>query len=296
MPHALADAATLAQDPAARADDLHRAFADPDIAGVVSTIGGDDSIRMLRHLDLELLAANPKVFLGYSDSTILQMALLRAGVTSFYGPTIMAGFGENGGLHDYLVEGVRRTLFEPEAQLEWPENRDGWTVEHLAWSEPANQQRRRQLRPSSGWRWHGGPAREGTTVVGCLEVLDFLRGTEWCPSLDAAVLLLETSEDKPPPARVTYLLRSLAATGELHRLAGIVFGRPGGADLPVDEHLAYDEAILRVVREEEGLDELPVVTNVDFGHTDPIWTVPQGIQLRIDPAASTLTLLEPAVT
>jgi muramoyltetrapeptide carboxypeptidase LdcA involved in peptidoglycan recycling len=296
MPHALADAATLAQDPAARADDLHRAFADPDIAGVVSTIGGDDSIRMLRHLDLELLAANPKVFLGYSDSTILQMALLRAGVTSFYGPTIMAGFGENGGLHDYLVEGVRRTLFEPEAPLEWPENRDGWTVEHLDWSDPANQQWRRQLRPSSGWRWHGGSTREGTTVVGCLEVLDFLRGTEWWPSLDAAVLLLETSEDKPPPARVTYLLRSLAATGELHRLAGIVFGRPGGADLPVDEHLAYDEAILRVVREEEGLDELPVVTNVDFGHTDPIWTVPQGIQLRIDPAASTLTLLEPAVT
>jgi muramoyltetrapeptide carboxypeptidase LdcA involved in peptidoglycan recycling len=296
MPHALADAATLAQDPAARADDLHRAFADPDIAGVVSTIGGDDSIRLLRHLDLELLAANPKVFLGYSDSTILQMALLRAGVTSFYGPTIMAGFGENGGLHDYLVEGVRRTLFEPEAPLEWPENRDGWTVEHLDWSDPASQQRRRELRPSSGWRWHGGSTREGTTVVGCLEVLDFLRGTAWWPSLDAAVLLLETSEDQPPPARVTYLLRSMAATGELRQLAGIVFGRPGGADLPVDEHLAYDEAILRVVRDEEGLDELPVVTNVDLGHTDPIWTVPQGIQLRIDPAASTLTFLEPAVT
>jgi muramoyltetrapeptide carboxypeptidase LdcA involved in peptidoglycan recycling len=91
MPHTLADAATLAGDPAARADDLHRAFADPDIAGVVSTIGGDDSIRLLRHLDLELLAANPKVFLGYSDSTITHMALLRAGITSFYGPVDHGG-------------------------------------------------------------------------------------------------------------------------------------------------------------------------------------------------------------
>ncbi len=296
MPHTLADAATLAADPAARADDLHRAFADPDIAGAVSTIGGDDSIRLLRHLDLDLLAANPKVFVGYSDSTILQMALLRAGLTSFYGPAIMAGFGENAGLHDYLVEGVRRTLFEPATPLEWPENRDGWTVAHLDWSDPATQQHRRDLRPSTGWRWHGGAAREGTTVVGCLEVLDFLRGTAWWPSLDQAVLLLETSEDQPPPASVTYLLRSLAATGELHRLAGLVFGRPGGADLPVDEHLAYDDAILRVVRDEEGLDDLPVVTNVDFGHTDPIWTVPQGTKLRIDPAASTLTFPEPAVT
>ena len=86
MPHTLADAASLAADPAARADDLHRAFADPDTVGVVSTIGGDDSIRVVRHLDLEVLAANPKVFLGSSDSTITQMALLRAGVTSFYGP------------------------------------------------------------------------------------------------------------------------------------------------------------------------------------------------------------------
>jgi muramoyltetrapeptide carboxypeptidase LdcA involved in peptidoglycan recycling len=51
-----------------------------------------------------------------------------------------------------------------------------------------------------------------------------------------------------------------------------------------------------VVRDEEGLHELPVVTNVDFGHTDPIWTVPQGTKLRIDPATSTLTFLEPAVT
>lgn len=95
---------------------------------------------------------------------------------------------------------------------------------------------------------------------------------------------------------MTYLLRSLAMTGELHRLAGIVFGRPGGAGLPIDDHLAYDDAFLQVVRDEEGLDDLPVVTNVDFGHTDPIWTVPQGVKLRIDPAASTLTFLEPAVT
>ena len=58
MPHALAEPARVAADPAARADDLHRAFADPTIAGVVATIGGDDSIRLLPHLDLELLAAN----------------------------------------------------------------------------------------------------------------------------------------------------------------------------------------------------------------------------------------------
>lgn len=295
MPHTLADPATVAANPALRAADLHQAFADPDVAGVVSTIGGDDSIRLLPHLDLELLAANPKVFLGYSDSTITQMALLRAGVVSFYGPAIMAGFGENAGLHDYLVEGVRRTLFEPEDQLRWPQNHHGWTVEQLDWADPANQEKARDLRLMTGWRWHGGTARDGLSLVGCFEVFDFLRGTEWWPSLDGRVLFLETSEDQPPPENVTYLLRTLALTGELERLAGIVFGRPGGVALPVEDHTRYDEAILRVIREEQGLHDIPVVTNVDFGHTDPIWTVPQGTAVRIDPTTQAIVFTEQAV-
>lgn len=295
MASTLADPATVAANPALRAADLHEAFADPDIHGVVSTIGGDDSIRLLPHLDLDLLAANPKVFLGYSDSTITQLALLRAGLVSFYGPSIMAGFGENAGLHAYLVDGVRRTLFEPEAPLTWPENREGWTVEHLDWADPATRQRPRALRPATGWRWHGGAPREGRSVVGCLEILDCLRGTEWWPPLAGAVLFLETSEDQPPPASVTYLLRTLALTGELEGLAGFVFGRPGGADLPVENHADYDDAILRVVRDEQGLHDLPVVTNVDFGHTDPIWTIPQGTSVQVDPTAQTVTFTETAV-
>jgi len=295
MPHTLADPATLAADPGSRADDLHRAFADPDIAGVFATIGGDDSIRLLPFLDLELLAANPKVYLGYSDPTVIHLALRRAGIRSFYGPTIMSGFGENQGLHDYMVEGVRRTLFEPEAHLVWPPNREGWTVEHLDWATPSNQDRPRKLRPSTGWRWHGGAAREGESVVGCVEVLDWLRGTDWWPSLAGSVLMVETSEEAPPPDLLTRFLRILALNGELQQLAGIVFGRPGGADLAVEDHTAYDDAILQVVRREQGLDDLPVVTNVDFGHTDPIWTVPQGTPTRIDPAVETITFLDTAV-
>jgi muramoyltetrapeptide carboxypeptidase LdcA involved in peptidoglycan recycling len=296
MPHTLADPARVAADPVVRADDLHRAFADPDIAGVVATIGGDDAIRVLPHLDLELLAANPKAFLGYSDATIIHMALRRAGMVSFYGPSVMAGFAENGGLHRYLAEGVRRTLFEPEAPLRWPPNDHGWTVEMLDWAEPTNQGRPRRLEPATGWRWYGGRPVEGPTVVACVEVLDWLRGTAWWPALDGVVLVLETSEEAPPPEMLTRFLRVLALTGELHRVAAIVLGRPGGAHLHVDEHAAYDEAVLGVVRTEHELTELPVVTNVDLGHTDPIWTVPQGVPLRVDPDARELTFLEDPVT
>lgn len=297
MPGTLADPDVLANDPAARVADLHAAFADPEIAGVVSTIGGDDSIRLLPLVDLDLLAANPKAFIGYSDATVTHMALRRAGVTSFYGPAVMAGFGENGGLHDYLIEGVRRALFDApdDGVWAWPENPDGWTVEELDWADPANQERRRQVHPSTGWRWHGGQAAEGPTVVACLEVLDWLRGSAWWPDLDGAVLLLETSEEAPPPDVVARFLRSLALLGDLHGLAGLVLGRPGGASLDPARHVDYDAAVAQVVRTEQGLDGLPVVTGVDFGHSDPMWTVPQGVRLRVDPDARRLTFLERGV-
>lgn len=296
MPHTLADPSFVVDHPQARADDLHQALADPGIAGIVSTIGGDDSIRLLPLLDLDLVAANPKVFLGYSDSTITQMAFLRAGVVSFYGPAIMTGFAENGGMHRYLREGVRRMLFEPEVPLDWPENQEGWTVEFVDWMDPSNQERPRTLQASSGRRWLGGEPAEGTLVAGCLEVLDWLRGTEWWPDLDGAVLALETSEEGPSPEVVQRFLRALAAAGDLARLRALLFGRPGGATLPPDEHQRYDEVLLRVIRQEASLEQIPIVSGLDFGHTDPIWTLPQGVRVRVDPSSERITFLEQGVT
>jgi len=96
--HALADFQWLAAHPEARAADLMEVLKDPSIQGIVSTIGGDDSIRMLPFLDYSVIRQNPKVFIGYSDSTVTHFAFLKAGVTSFYGPSLMAGFDENSGL------------------------------------------------------------------------------------------------------------------------------------------------------------------------------------------------------
>lgn len=295
MRHTMADPRTVAAGPAARVDDFHDALSDPAIAGIISTIGGDDSIRLLPLFDLDVIRANPKVVLGYSDTTVTQMAMLKAGVTSFYGPAIMAGFGENGGLDEYLVDGVRRTIFEATAPLEWPENRGGWTVEMPDWSDPGNQAVKRQLQPSQGWRWHGGQPGQGVAIAVCLDVAMWLRGTEWWPSLDGAVLFVETSEEAPPPEIVARFVRSLAAAGELQRLAGLVFGRPGGVSLTHDDRVAYDDAVVDVVRREIGITSLPIVTNVDFGHTDPMWTIPQGVPVRIEPATRRIAFLEAGV-
>jgi muramoyltetrapeptide carboxypeptidase LdcA involved in peptidoglycan recycling len=296
MPHATADPDWLAANPRARADDLHLAFSDPEIAGIVSTIGGDDSIRLLPLLDLETIRQHPKVFLGFSDTTVTLMACLRAGLVSFYGPSIMAGFGENSGILPYMAEGVRRSIFEPEGELLWPENADGWTNEFLDWANPEDQDRPRPRVPSAGWRWLGGSASvEGPLVVGCLEVIDWLRGTAWWPDLDGAILALETSEEQPPPHVVSRFFRCIAASGDLERLAAILFGRPGGSELDPADHERYDEAIVAVVRREQGLDHIPIVTGMEFGHTDPAWTLPIGPLARVDPSARTVHNLGPAV-
>ena len=152
MPHALADPELVGRRPDLRAADLMAAFADPSIAGIVATIGGEDAIRLLRHLDLDVIAAHPKPLLGYSDTTVVHLACLAAGVRSYYGPSVLSGFAENGGAPPYLVDSVRRTLFEAEPIGPVEPNPAGWTTEHLDWGDPANQAVRRRLQPPEGRR------------------------------------------------------------------------------------------------------------------------------------------------
>ena len=86
--HALRGAVYLSKNPKARADDLMAAFADDTIDGIITTIGGEDSIRTLPYLDLDVIRKNPKVFMGYSDTTISHAACFKAGIVSFYGPRV----------------------------------------------------------------------------------------------------------------------------------------------------------------------------------------------------------------
>jgi muramoyltetrapeptide carboxypeptidase LdcA involved in peptidoglycan recycling len=296
--HTLKNADWISAHPAARAEDLMAAFSDPSINGIISTIGGDDSIRILPWLDLDVIRRNPKVFMGYSDTTISHFACYRAGLVSFYGPAFMAGFAENGGMFPYMVESVRRTLFSVAPVGIVQQNRDGWTVEELDWANPENQSRRRRLNPCPGWNFlQGKGIAEGRLLGGNIEVLDWLRGTELWPDRSEwnnAILFLETSEEAPSPAHVGRCLRCLAAIGVLSRVSGILFARPGG-QVPHDKFADYDVVITDVVNHECGLTDMPIVTGMDFGHTDPMLVLPIGVKARIDCHRQEFSVLENAV-
>src|SRR6266700_2209538 len=296
-PHALAEPGWLYQNPAARADDLMQAFIDPTIKGIVASIGGDDAVRLIPYVDLAVIRDNPKLFVGYSDPTVIHFGCLKAGLATLHGPTVMSGFAENAGMSPLSVTSFYRGAFETRAIGELPANAEGWTVEHLPWKDPANQNTPRRRTPSDGIkRLRGTGCARGHLIGGCAEVLEMLKGTPWWPPLsywDDAILFYETSEEAPSDGSVLRWLRNFAAQGILSRLAGLVLARPGG-QMEEERRASQKTTVLRAL-DEAGLPDLPVLADLDFGHTDPILTLPYGAIAEIDCDAVTLRILEAAV-
>ncbi len=297
--HALKSVEWIHQNPKARADDLMEAFLDPSIKGIISTIGGDDSIRLIPFVDLDVIKNNPKIFMGYSDTTVTHFMCMKAGLSSFYGPAMMTAFAENVAMHDYTIRAVHNTLFSSEAIGAIPYNTEGWTTDFLDWSGEHSQGIKRILHPATEWNFIGDKVRSciGRLIGGCLEVLQFINGTELWPDLttwDQAVLFLETSEEGAEPLLVTRFLRNMAAQGILSRLSGILFSKPGGQQMTAARFGEYDQALLNVF-EEYDLPPIPIVTGMDFGHSDPMWVLPYGALTEINPQMKTVNILENGV-
>jgi len=292
MPHALKPPEWVYANPKARAEDIMQAFSDPKIQGIIASIGGDDSIRLLPYLDLDVIQKNPKVFMGYSDTTVLHFACLKAGIRSFYGPSIMAGFGESGGLFHYMKDAVFKTVFSNEIIGTVPQA-DSWTVEHSHWENPKKQTVQRKRETPLGWTClQGTGVHSGFLIGGCIDVLPMILGTSLWPTIDyfdGAILFVETSEEAPPVDDIKRIMRNLGVQGILERLNGILIGRPGGN---VQNLRQYDEGIQTVVRAEFGLADLPIIAQVDFGHTDPMCVLPYGMQTQINCETTSITFLE----
>ncbi len=293
-PNALRSNDFLYQNPEARADDLHWALTNPDVKAIFSTIGGYESVRVMPFVDLELIRKHPKILLGYSDTTVMHLAFLRAGVTSFYGPSVMSGFADLEAF-PYTRVWAERLLtgwYGPYRAAE------GWTEGLSDWDAPdfgAEAARPKTFQPG-GWRVLQGEGRaEGHLIGGCTEVLEMLKGTAYWPEPEAwagSVIFLETSEDRPPPAQVEYWLRNYATQGILGRAAALLLARPRGYSEAQKNEL-WNAA--RKVLAEVGREDMPVLTDLDIGHTSPMMTLPLGCRVAVDAQQGQLELLEPAV-
>jgi muramoyltetrapeptide carboxypeptidase LdcA involved in peptidoglycan recycling len=285
----------LAKQPQVRAQAINEAFADPSVSAIVASIGGNDSARILRYLDRDLIKANPKIFMGYSDTTSQNVFLHNLGLVAFNGPAVMAGFAQLENFPEASGHALA-ILFEPTdtyAYQPFPT----WTERYHDWNDPESNGRVGELHEHDGWHWlNGSGVHEGRLFGGCVEVLEFLKGTEHWPTQEFwndRILFLETSEEKPTIKQVRYWLFNYGMQEVFDRAAGLIVGR--ARDYSPTEKLEFDTMIREVVVEQFGAADLAVVTNVDFGHTDPQWILPLGVRAELDVDQRSFRLLEPAV-
>lgn len=292
--NALKSAKWIYDNPQARAEDLMEAFEDKSIKAIISNIGGEDSIKTLRYCDISVIQRNPKIFLGFSDSTITHFLCMKAGLCSFYGTSLLVGFAENGGMHQYQIEDLKKNLFAANPIGEIYPNKNGWTSERLDWFDPNLMTQKRKLNNSKNWNFlQGNSVVQGHLLGGCMEVLEFMKGTNYWLSKEfwkGSILFFETSEDMPTPEYLRWWLRNYAEQGILKSVNGIIFGRPYDNKY-VEE---YNNEIKKVLVEEK-LEDLPVITEMDFGHTCPTFTIPYGVQAEIDCLNKKFKILESGV-
>jgi len=246
---------------ASRVADLHAAFADPEVAGILTVIGGTNSNELLPYLDWDLIATHPKIFCGYSDITAVQNAILACtGLVTYSGPH-WSSFG----MRDYFEKTEQwfaqallgQGSIELRPSKSWTD--DPWFAD----------QDTRTVRANDGW-WPLQPGQAtGRIVGGNLCTLNLLQGTTYMPSLDGSVLMVEDdylSDAKEFARNLTSLLQLPDASG----IQGLVIGR-------FQEASRVTRSLLeQIIASQDRLAALPVLANVDFGHTDPSITFPIG--------------------
>jgi muramoyltetrapeptide carboxypeptidase LdcA involved in peptidoglycan recycling len=285
--------------PAERAEDLHAALVDPGITSIMATIGGNDQLTVLRHLDVALFRAHPKPFFGYSDNTNLLNFLFHAGVVGYHGGSVMVHLGRGGATHPATIDSLRAALFTSG----WYElaSAPRWSDEAGDWNDPATLEVEPATFPSEGWTWHNADrVIEGRTWGGCIEIISWALqvGTYIRPAeaYDGHVLFIESSEEMPPADEVYYTLRSMGERGMLGRFEAVLVGRPKAWEFnrrnTPEQKRAYADgqraAVLRAVG--EYAPHATVVFDLDFGHTDPNLIIPYGGDIRIDGPARSIAV------
>lgn len=288
MPNALKGKKWVKEHPELRAKDLMDAFKDDSIKAIFTLTGGDDTIRLLPYIDYETIKSNPKIFMGYSDTTVNHFMMYKSGVVSYYGPAVAVEFSLDENVNQN-IESVLKTLFEYNEQLELKHYNIAandpvdWSIRKLEYIED----------PKGYEVIQGNRTVSGCLLGGCLEVFIMINGTEIWPEKDEwenKILFLEVSDETTTPDFVKWVLTNLGVQGVLSKINGIIFGRTKNGKY-------YEEynTVLKEVTKQFGSESLPILANAHFGHAW-LWNIlPYGCNVQLDCDNKTLKILESPV-
>jgi muramoyltetrapeptide carboxypeptidase len=260
-----------------RIEDLHEAFRDKTVDAVFTVIGGFNCNQLLSYIDWKLIKKNPKIFIGFSDTTALQNAMLaKTGLITYSGPA-WSTFAQK--LHfDYSMEHFQKCLmqnkpFEIKPSKDWTD--DAWYMD----------QNKRTLIKNASWRIINKGKAEGTILGANLCTFNLLQGTEYMPDIKNSILFLE-DDDTSNPKLFDRDLQSLINQKNFKKVRGIVIGRFQKASRMTDVLLN------QIIKSKKELNNIPVIADVDFGHTSPIITFPIGGTARIDTKKKSIVIIK----
>ncbi|MDQ1522249.1 MAG: muramoyltetrapeptide carboxypeptidase [Pyrinomonadaceae bacterium] len=263
---------TYRESVAARLDDLHASFRDPEVRGVFAVRGGYGSAHLLDRIDYDLIRRNPKVFVGYSDITAMHLAFNRhARLVTFHGPIVLSRFT------DYTLRHFRKVLFEitPPGKLTNPPETN-------------------ELRPTHALRAVRPGTATGQLVGGNLSLVVSTLGTPYEIDTRGKILFLEDVEEQA--YSIDRMLTQLRLAGKLKDAAGIIWGECDGCG-PRDykPSTVIPFSVGEVVDNLLGALEVPVLSGLTIGHTNDQLTLPLGVNATLDATAGTLELKEAGV-
>lgn len=244
-----------------RIEDLHDAFTDPNVKGILTVIGGYNANQLLNYIDFEIIKNNPKILCGFSDITALQGAIYKkTGLITYSGPHF-SSFGVKHGFEytlDSFINAVTNDApYEILASSDWSD--DPWYLD----------QDDRHFIKNNGYTVIQEGDAEGRLIGGNLCTLNLLQGTEFMPSLKDSILFIEDDEESHA---LTFDrdLQSLLHLPDAQGIKGILIGRFQ------KNSQVTEEALRKIIESKKELHGIPVIADVNFGHVQPYATIPIG--------------------
>ena len=306
MPNTLQGIDYLNQHPEKRAEDLISAFKDKSIKGIMCAIGGDDTYRTLPYLmeNQEFLTSvkeNPKIFTGFSDTTVNHFMFHSIGMTSYYGMAFITDLGEISDEMLPYTEEYFRYYLNDSYEYKSIHPSDIWYEERTDFSANSIGKNRKSDADYKGFELlQGKSIFEGVLLGGCIEsIYDMLVGDTHenepniiikysiFPKLEewqGKILFLETSELKIKPEMFKKMMLKLKEIGVFKVVNGVIFGKP-------QDGMFYQE-YKKIITEVMSDSTVSVVCNVNFGHATPRCILPIGIKARVDVTNQKIDFLE----
>lgn len=276
----------LARNPQARAEDILWAFENKTVKAIIANIGGQDGEKVLPYLDAEVIKANPKILIGSSDVTQLHLFCYQAGLSTFYGPNLFPSISEIPQFHPYSKHWFEKVLFDngPIGEIKSAQTYSCDENNHF------DPNYAKTYRPETGYLFVQGKAPvQGRLFGGITHMREF---SGICADDFAdKILFVENIPAYFSPQQLADFADWLGGIGALQRLKGLLIGKPC-------EYISFDEhvkALLRIINDKYGCTELPIVTNMNFGHSSPICILPYGALTEIDCEQQAVSILESGV-